>query len=249
MAAGSVVMIFVKAPSLGAVKTRLLPILSPTQAAQLYRCLVADTLQIVSRVDGAQALVAYAPNDEFPDLSWLSSELEGSVSIPEAIRQEGSTLGDRLIHACERAFARGARRVVVLGSDAPELPEDWVANALASLDSCDVVLGPATDGGYHLIGLSQPRPALFTQMPWSSPELLDRTLERIQRLKLRVRCLQPVADLDTPDDLKRYVATRLIGRVPERVSMAPRNDTAQYLRSLLDAGAPLLSGISMPGRA
>lgn len=194
-----VVMVFVKAPSPGQVKTRLLPALSPEEAAALYRCLVDGTLDVVTRLQGIQVVVAYAPDARFPDLAWLGPSLTMIV-------QHGPTLGDRLVHAFEWAFAQGARRVIALGSDAPDLSTAWVQEALDALTRNDVVIGPTTDGGYHLIGLTCPRPELFVDMPWSSPEVLATTRERIGRLRLRVHQLAPVSDVDTPQDMQRYLS-------------------------------------------
>ena len=118
--------------------------------------------------------------------------------------QFGTTLGERLVHAFRWSFDQHADRVVVMGSDAPDLSGAWVRRAFLELRQCEVVVGPTVDGGYHLIGLTQPHPELFVDMPWSSPTLFGRTLQRIGELGLAVRCLEPVADLDTPEDLHQY---------------------------------------------
>ncbi len=210
--------VFVKAPSPGEVKTRLLPAWSADDACQLYRCLVMDTLELVRSLPGIHLAIAYAANDTFPDLAWLGSH-------HAMFLQHGSTLGERLVHAFQWAFEQGADRVVVLGSDAPDLSRQWIAQAFESLDRSDVVLGPTVDGGYHLLGLTRLIPELFDGMPWSTPRLLRRTLEQIERLHLAVRCLEPIADLDTPADVQRYVAE--VARHPQE------SQTARYLTQRL----------------
>jgi hypothetical protein len=209
--------IFVKAPTPGEVKTRLLPLLSAKQAAWLYQCLVQDTLEVASRLRSIQVVVAYAADHRVPDLAWLDSK-------PPMFLQNGQTLGERLIKAFQHAFAWHARHVVVIGSDAPDLMTAWIRQAFVALTHDDVVLGPTRDGGYHLIGLNRLYRELFVDMPWSSPELFGQTLDRITHLGVSVRCLEPVADLDTPEDLRRYLARQDLSRRHTR--------TARYLEHL-----------------
>jgi len=204
--------IFVKAPTPGAVKTRLLTAYTPEQAAGLYRCLVEDTLKTARAVRTMRVVAAYAADAQFPDLTWL----DPSVSM---FFQHGHSLSERLIHAYQWAFDQGAASVMAIGSDAPELSSTWIRQARGALRHTDVVLGPTTDGGYHLIGLTKPAPELFRDIPWSTPHVLDQTLQRVAELRLSVRCLEPIADLDTPDDVRRYV-----GRGTRR-----RSQTATYL--------------------
>lgn len=210
-------LVFVKAPSAGEVKTRLLPAWSPADASDLYQALVRDTLEAVRPLRGVRVVAAYAANAAFPDVAWLDA------SLPMVL-QEGKTLGERLSRAFAWAFGQGAARVMALGSDAPDLSGGWVRQAFEELQHADAVIGPTRDGGYHLIGLSRPHPELFAGMPWSSPRLLARTLEQIARLGLRLRCVEPVADLDTPEDIERY----LEGLDPRQV----RTHTGRYLLSL-----------------
>ncbi len=210
-------LIFVKAPVPGQVKTRLRPWLAPDEAAQLYRCLVQDTLATARRVKRVRVAIAYAAHAAFPDCSWLKTE------VP-VVLQKGADLGERLTRAFRWAFRHKAQRVVVIGSDAPDLSARWLAQAFRVLERADAVLGPTTDGGYHLIGLNEPNPALFADMPWSTSRLLAKTLTRIERLHVSVDCLRPIADLDTPADVRLYAAS-LDGR-------RARTHTARYLATL-----------------
>ncbi|MBI3324936.1 MAG: TIGR04282 family arsenosugar biosynthesis glycosyltransferase [Candidatus Omnitrophica bacterium] len=225
------VMVFVKAPSAGQVKTRLCPPLSATHAAELYRCLVYDTLASLSRLP-AQLAIAYAANSEFPDLSWLSTAAHRGSGI--VLPQQGRSLGERLRHAFSSAFANGATRVVAVGSDAPELSASWLREAISALDHAELVIGPATDGGYHLIGMVKLYPSLFQRMPWSTPALLDRTLARARELGLRAHRLAPIADLDVPEDLYRYLR-RLRAR-SERDATAAGARAAAYVLRLSHTG-------------
>ena len=208
--------VFVKAPVPGRVKTRLLEVFSIDQACELYRCLVQDTLAVARTVPGVRLVIAYAADPTSPNLSWVSG---GGVMMA----QHGATLGDRLAHAFEEAFAAGAARVAIIGSDAPDLSAAWITQAFEALAGHDVVLGPTTDGGYHLIGLTRAHPELFVGMPWSTPRLLQRTIVQAKASQLRLHLLEPIDDLDTPDDAQRY---RSQARARHGTSA-----TARYLRS------------------
>ena len=162
-------------------------------------------------------IVAYAADAQFPDLSWL--DVEQAFFL-----QDGVTLGERLVRAFDWAFARGARRAAALGSDAPALQAGWIREGLEVLGSRDLVLGPTHDGGYHLIGMTMLRPSLFEGMPWSSPFLLQRTLEQARRLNLSVRQLNAIADLDTPEDLRAFAGEPMLEHMTSR--------TAHWLRRL-----------------
>jgi rSAM/selenodomain-associated transferase 1 len=189
--------VFVKSPVPGDVKTRLIPYLTGCEAADLYKCFVADTLKTVSRVTSrCRTLVAYQPHSKASDLSWL-----GNKSTPEFVKQEGHSLGERLIHAFGQAFGKGARQVIVIGTDAPTLPKDYIEQAFRALDEADVVLGPARDGGYYLIGLSRPCLKVFDDVSWSSDQIFERTAQHAQRLGYSLRVLPTHYDIDTIADL------------------------------------------------
>jgi hypothetical protein len=119
------------------------------------------------------------------------------------LAQSGADLGARMADAFARAFARGASRVVLAGTDVPGLARETATAALSALDAADVVLGPAEDGGYYLVGLRAPAPALFSGMEWSTPGVLEETRARARAAGLAVHELAPLADVDTLDDLRR----------------------------------------------
>ena len=189
-------MIFVKAPAPGRVKTRLCPPLTSEQAADLYREFAADTLAAAQRwARGRGAIrLAYDAHPRWPDPSWLDAEMGWQP-------QRGRSLGARLIDACRAAFAAGAGPLVILGSDAPDLSVERLQEAFAALRTHELVLGPATDGGYYLIGLRRPQPALFRGIDWSTDRVLRQTLAVARRQRLRTALLAPLTDLDTWADV------------------------------------------------
>lgn len=193
------VLVFVKAPAPGRVKTRLSPPFTPETAASLYRAFAADSLSAAEAVVGAKAAVAYEPHEDWPTPSWLSEP------PPEWFLQEGADLGRRLAAATGKAFVDGADRVVVIGSDAPHLPPARIEEAFARLAAAPLVLGPARDGGYYLIGLREPAPSLFDDIPWSSPEVLKATLARAVELHWSPHLLDELEDVDDAAALGRML--------------------------------------------
>jgi rSAM/selenodomain-associated transferase 1 len=190
--------IMAKAPRVGAVKTRLCPPLRAPEAAELARCFLLDTVDRVRMVAGARPIVAYAPIE-------AQGQFEEAAPGFALIAQRGGDLGERQLHLIEDVLALGLQAALVIGTDAPTLPRECLDEAvsLVMAPDVDVVLGPAEDGGYYLIGMRVSRPALFEHMPWSTPTVLGRTLERAQRLGLRVACLPTWFDVDTRADLER----------------------------------------------
>jgi hypothetical protein len=190
--------IMAKAPRVGAVKTRLCPPLRPAEAADLAGCFLLDTVERVRLVAGARPIMAYTPVE-------AQSQIEEAAPGFTLIPQRGGDLGERQLHLIEDVLGLGLEAALVIGTDSPTLPRECLDEAvsLVMAPDVDVVLGPTEDGGYYLIGMRAPTPALFEHMPWSTPTVLGRTLDRTQRLGLRVACLPTWFDVDTGADLER----------------------------------------------
>ena len=176
--------VFAKDPTRG--KQRLVPAVGVEGAAALARAFLADTLALVP----AQRHL------------WADGEVPGEIHA----RQEGRDLGARILHALRSELSAGARSVVVVGTDAPTLPRRLLEEAVERLDggACDLVLGPAADGGYYLVGATGAGvlPSLFLDIPWSSERVLRVTLTRAYAAGLRVHLLPWWYDVDTPEDLR-----------------------------------------------
>jgi rSAM/selenodomain-associated transferase 1 len=188
--------VFVKEPRPGAVKTRLATAVGPEAAAHLYRTLAEGVLEATTPVPGEyERLVFFDPREARRALrEWLPG-----VSLRA---QADGDLGERLADAFARAFRRGAVRVAIVGSDVPGVTRDTALGALAALDEADVVLGPAEDGGYYLIALRAPHPELVRGIDWSTFAVLGQTLARAAVVGLAVRRLETLRDVDTLDDLR-----------------------------------------------
>jgi rSAM/selenodomain-associated transferase 1 len=189
--------IFARYPTPGQVKTRLIPRLGAEGAARLYRQMAEQTLQNALRLASRRCLaigVWYTGGEADAMAAWLGPQVAYH-------RQPGGDLGQRLKAAFAGAFAQGPGAVVAIGTDCPDLDAALLAEAFDHLEHHPLVLGPAQDGGYYLIGLRAPQPQLFQGIPWSSAAVLATTVERAHQLGLMPAYLATLRDVDRPEDL------------------------------------------------
>ena len=190
--------VMAKPPREGDVKTRLCPPLTLAQASTFHECLLQDTVAKMERCFSAQLWIAFAPDGD----EYFRSSFGERAKL---LSQRGSDLGERMHHIFVDLSLLGFREIVVLGSDIPTLPVSSVEQAFHVLGSNveDVVLGPAGDGGYYLIGLKTPVEEIFQGISWSNPDVLKNTVQRIKNLGLRLTLLPVAYDIDIEGDLKR----------------------------------------------
>jgi rSAM/selenodomain-associated transferase 1 len=193
--------IFVKTPRLGTVKTRLAGKLGKQGALSAYKKLVK---QLVKNLQGLKEVqLRYAPDDGLTEIeSWLQP---GWTAAPQG---EGD-LGERLNLAFESAFSEGFTKVVIIGSDCPYVAQNDIEEAWETLQKKDVVLGPAQDGGYWLIGLRKNQPLLFRGIPWSTDQVLAQTLQRAKSQELSISLLQILEDIDRVEEWDRFEAGKV----------------------------------------
>lgn len=219
--------LFARAPRLGRVKTRLQPEISAAESLELHRALVRDTVGLVrefSRRGSASATVALS--EPLAAGEAIAAELEGL----EVTIQTGDGLGERLVHAYQDRMHRGARRVVVIGSDSPTLDPEYLDAAFDALRTHEVVIGPAEDGGYVLIGCSRLHLRPFQRISWGTKRVLAETVRVLRRQKIPHHLLRPQHDLDTRDDLIRTY--RELEHL-EQVGALRASRTLEVLRDLL----------------
>jgi len=204
----SVVVVMAKRPVPGKTKTRLCPPLTPLEAAELYEALLRDTIGLVSSLRGIELAIAITPRTAVGHMGTFAPRGARMLAV------EGADIGECLRGATEQLFSEGFTRVVAVNSDGPTLPAEYIERAVAMLTHSDVVLGPAEDGGYYLIGLRQKQPGLFTDIAWSSSRVAAQTLERAVALGLTAARLPSWYDVDTPAELER-LRTDLIWLPPE----------------------------------
>jgi rSAM/selenodomain-associated transferase 1 len=188
--------VFLKHPQVGKVKTRLAPALGAEITVDLYRALCEGMLEATTPRPGEyERLLFFDPPEAMDSVrAWLP----GSRLLPQA----SGDLGTRMEAAFARTFQRGAERAAIVGTDVPALSRATVSEALEALNTADVVVGPAEDGGYYMLALKQPCPELFQGIAWSTPRVLDETVARARGAGRRVSLLERLRDIDTPDDLR-----------------------------------------------
>lgn len=197
------IIVFAKQPVAGTVKTRLAATIGNENAAEFYRCALADTLELVASVENATAYLAFAPPDDAAKLFFTNLAPHFKL-----LPQTGETLGDKIYNALQTAIENGAEQTLIIGSDSPDLPRAHLAAAFAALDDdeTDVVLGRADDGGYYLIGMRRARRILFERIEWSSEKVAAQTIERANESKLNLIEIEPWYDLDVDADLFKLIA-------------------------------------------
>jgi rSAM/selenodomain-associated transferase 1 len=196
--------LFLKNPEPGRVKTRLHDCCSPEEAAELYRAFILDSAAVLSGCRANMKFIAYDP----PTAEQPIRELLGADDLA-FISQPSGDLGTRMEGALYRCAEAGAERAVIIGSDSPSLPVEYLDQAFDQLETRQVVLGPSTDGGYYLLGVQLAGLAklhrLFSGIDWSSGNVLEQTLSRLDghadpHTETSMALLPPWYDVDTPAD-------------------------------------------------
>ncbi|BBD09782.1 uncharacterized protein DFE_3056 [Desulfovibrio ferrophilus] len=210
-------LILVKLPLPGLVKTRIAAQWGDDVAVQLYDAMVHDQLEAVADTDIPITLChsPIAPLDAYRD--WLGREHSFQL-------QEGDDLGQRMRHAFESAFSKGAEQLVLVGSDLPEISPKLLHEAFAALNTVGATLAPSDDGGYTLIGFSRRsfRPEAFESIPWSTPQVLAATVAALEGVGQSVHLLPELADLDTADDVLELTRRHTAGGPHRTLTLANR---------------------------
>ena len=214
--------VMTKAPIAGAVKTRLQPLLSAAEAADLACALLLDQLHHLRALESADLYVAFTP----PQQEALVQRLAPAPF--QCFPQSEGDLGMRMHNIFSVLFAKEYKNVVLIGADLPPVPLDYFAQAYDYLDGPQprVVLGPSRDGGYYLVGLNCPMPAMFENMTWSHDQVFTQTVTRLADRGIETRQLPSWFDVDTPADLQT-----LMTRVDDAHNVSMKN-TLEFLRRL-----------------
>lgn len=206
---GGALVLYARVPRFGRVKTRMTPWLGAGEALRLHAALLLDALLLLRKAAeeaGATPLLSFSePWD--PGSSAEHRELAAATRGLALRPQRDGDLGRRLEATFTGLHAEGHREVVVIGSDCPELPPAVVRSAFEALrQAARVVLGPAEDGGYYLVGATPPIPAIFSGVPWSTGRVMEATLAALDRDSVRASILPRFGDVDVPADLERLAA-------------------------------------------
>ena len=225
---------FAKAPIPGEVKTRMCPPLTPEEAASLHGSLVMDALEQTSGLCGWDRYVACLPSRDHPFFQTIAARHRIQLC-----NQSGAELGQRMEQAFTTLFTARYQYAVLVGTDIPTLSSHTYTHAKELLHANDVVFGPTQDGGYYLIGMKQPTPALFATIPWSTDQVFALSHTRAAQHGLSIGLLAMARDLDTYADLHAVLKETPAG--PGRPLSAR---TATVVRHLLHRHGAMRDGAS-----
>ncbi len=189
--------IFTRYPKPGKTKTRLIPFLGEKGAADLHRQMVENTLIIAKKLQQVELLsieIRFTGGNLEVMQNWLGSDL---IYDEQCL----GDLGDRMKNAFKIGFNQGKKQIIIIGTDCPFLTVDILSQGFNALQKHSIVLGPAKDGGYYLIGLNRYIPDLFENIPWGTSKVLPKTIDCCETLHLSVSQLPELSDIDRPEDL------------------------------------------------
>jgi rSAM/selenodomain-associated transferase 1 len=189
----NLIIVFVRTPELGKVKTRLAKAIGDQAALTIYKLLLKHTSTVLHELS-FDKVVYYSEKIENNDF-WKASLFEKKL-------QKGADLGERMQQAFETAFDRGYKKVLIIGSDLFELTSTLIISALEALETYDISIGPSLDGGYYLLGMKELHPAVFKNKKWGTDSVLENTLQDLKQQN--VKLLEALNDIDTFEDLQQH---------------------------------------------
>lgn len=217
MRKNNLLIIFVKAPRPGTVKTRLNSHFSVENSLRFYKAMVEDLIGHFEQAAGFDTKILVWPPEGMPEVrSWLGRRWSF------AAQTEGN-LGQKMHRAFLQGFVAGYQKVIIIGSDLPELTEANLDQAFNKLNETDMVLGPSSDGGYYLIGLKKPQSKLFENVMWSSAFVLGQTLSNAQDQKVKVSLLEEKTDLDHYNQVLNFWRGLNNGSAGDKKSLLPNS--------------------------
>ena len=240
-------LVFLKEPIPGQVKTRLATEVGAEEAARYYKAMVEVILKQLRGLQNCRIRFCYAPKDAeetirfwiLPEMNATSSEQDGvyrspiytsSQDSPQEIdfRYQGDgNLGQKIEHSFASGFTEGFQSIAVIGTDCPACGARWINAAFSRLESNpsrDGIIGPSLDGGYYLLALKSHTPELFQEIPWSSKHVLNSTLNAAQKNNLSFIQLPPLTDIDHLDDWKNLLESPLGAAIKKALGEELEND-------------------------
>lgn len=208
------VIIFLRYPRNGQVKTRLAKTTSSEFATSFYKSCAENLVSITKKISSINRFVFFSNKSEEKEIkSWLGGKLFYA-------HQEGNDLGSRMKNAFEKVLSTGSQKVIIIGTDIPDLSKELICSAFNSLDTNDVVIGPSEDGGYYLLGIKKMYAKLFEGIEYSTSSVLSETLARVKDLNLTYRLLPVLPDIDTEEDLINWLNNNVSTSIKNEIKLA-----------------------------
>lgn len=189
--------IFIKYPEAGKVKTRLAKDIGDTEAAEIYSQMTRTIIERTSDPANYSTIIFYDPPEKEQEVKEWINKKELSY-----LPQLGNTLGERISSAFKEVYSSGTDKALIIGSDCVDVDKEILNKAIEALNTTDVILGPAEDGGYYLLGLNKYTPEIFQDIQWSTERVLEETIQKINTNGLKYELLKTLKDVDTVDDLE-----------------------------------------------
>ena len=217
--------LFAKAPIAGEVKTRLQPEITPENSARLQEAMIKDSISLMSEINNVEKIIYFLPIEKKYVFEKFTDGLPFHLNC-----QNGVDLGEKMANSFHDLFNKGFFRVVVIGTDSPTLPKEYISKAFIDLNNADLVIGPSIDGGYYLIGFKEKVLPVFSPVEWGSNKVLLQTEELIKIHNLKLSLLPVHYDIDTIEDL-RYLKThlKLLSRSGEHIPFNTMNIVDEIL--------------------
>ena len=188
----NLIIVFVRSPELGKVKTRLARSIGDQSALNIYKILLKHTAAVLRDLS-FDKVVYFSEKIDNNDL-WENSLFEKKL-------QKGADLGERMHHAFDTAFNKGYKKVLIIGSDLFDLTSSIITSAFEALETYDISIGPSLDGGYYLLGMKKLQPEVFKNKKWGTDSVLEHTLQDLKKQKIKL--LNALNDIDTLEDLQQ----------------------------------------------
>lgn len=189
----NLIIVFVRTPEIGKVKTRLAKSIGDQSALNIYKILLKHTAAVLR--DLSFDKVVYFSEKIDNNNFWENSLFEKKL-------QKGSDLGERMHHAFDTAFNKGYKKVLIIGSDLFDLTPSLITSAFEALETYDISIGPSLDGGYYLLGMKKLHPEVFKTKKWGTDSVLENTLQDLK--KQNIKLLKALNDIDTLEDLQQH---------------------------------------------
>ena len=187
-------------------------------ALEIYKLLAENIFHEAEKLD-CKTLIFYVDStNEQKVKNWVNKDF---LYLP----QNGKDLGEKMLNAFEQVKSKGFEKILIIGSDVPDISKDLITNSLNELNKTDVVISPSDDGGYSLLGLKEVNPFLFQNIEWSTQKVLNQTIEAIKQNKLSLTKLKTLNDIDTKEELIKWISkTKNMSLKTKILKIAERNN-------------------------